>query len=124
MNWIKGLSDRMPELSLPTLGREAEIAVYLVHNSEDAEDYFFLFDFEEFVDRSKGGIFVRPKLRVFAGRTDFSRARFARQFREVFASEFDRMRSDQAAKGKTGGWLNWPCRWGAWCLDNWPCPGS
>lgn len=107
MSWIKGLSDRMPELSLPTLGREAEIAVYLVHNSGDAEDYFFLFDFEEFVDRSKGGIFVRPALRVFAGRNDFSRIRFARQFRQVFAREFDRMREDQAGKGAKRGWLDW-----------------
>lgn len=94
-------------MSLPTLGREAEIAVYLVHNSSDAEDYFFLFDFEEFVDRSKEGIFVRPVLRVFAGRNDFSRTQFARQFREVFGREFDRMRSGQADKGKKGGWLSW-----------------
>jgi hypothetical protein len=107
MSWIKGLSDKIPEMSLPTLGREAEIAVYLVHNSGDAEDYFFLFDFEEFVDRSKGGIFVRPILRVFAGRNDFSRTRFARQFREVFGREFDRMRADQVGKGKSGGWLSW-----------------
>ncbi|MEJ6392281.1 hypothetical protein V8J82_03385 [Gymnodinialimonas sp. 2305UL16-5] len=105
MSWIKGLSDRLPEMSLPTLGREAEIAVYLIHNSGDAEDYFFLFDFEEFVDRSKGGIFVRPVLRVLAGRDDFNRVVFARQFREVFAREFDRMRAEQGAKSGKG-WLS------------------
>ncbi|MEJ6391366.1 hypothetical protein [Gymnodinialimonas ulvae] len=105
MSWAERLGGYLPEM--PTLGREAEIAVYLIHNSGDAEDYFFLFDFEEFVDRSKGGIFVRPALRVFAGRDDFSRVQFARQFREVFAREFDRMRADLAGKGGKRGWLSW-----------------
>lgn len=106
-DWFKGIRSQLPGLELPTLAREAEIAVYLIHNSADAEDYFFLFDFEEFADRSKAGWFVRPALRVFAGRDDFSRVAFARQFREVFAAEFDRMRAELgAAKGKRG-WLNW-----------------
>ncbi len=105
MSWTERIGGFVPDL--PKLGREAEIAVYLIHNSNDAEDYFFLFDFEEFVDRSKGGIFVRPVLRVFAGRDDFSRVRFARQFREVFAREFDRMRSELGDKGEKRGWLSW-----------------
>ncbi len=105
MSWTERLGSYLPEM--PTLGREAEIAVYLIHNSGDAEDYFFLFDFEEFVDRSKAGMFVRPVLRVFAGRDDFSRVRFARQFREVFAREFDRMRGELGGKGETRGWLSW-----------------
>lgn len=97
----------VPQLPLPSLMKEAEIAVYLVHNSRDPEDYFFLFDFEEFVDRSKGGFFVRPKLRIFAGRDDFSRTKFARQFREVFAREFDRMRAELAEANGKRGWLDW-----------------
>ena len=106
-DWTKAIRDRLPGIELPTLSREAEIAVYLIHNSADAEDYFFLFDFEEFADRSQSGLFVRPAIRVFAGRDDFSRVSFARQFREVFAAEFDRMRAELgAAKGKRG-WLNW-----------------
>jgi hypothetical protein len=104
---LRDLRDALSGLSLPALGREAEIAVYLVHNSDETEDYFFLFDFEEFADRSKAGIFVRPVLRVYAGRDDFSRARFAREFRAVFAREFDRMRAELASgKGKMG-WLTW-----------------
>jgi hypothetical protein len=99
--------DALSGLSLPTLGKETEIAVYMVHNSDDAEDYFFLFDFEEFADRSRAGIFVRPVLRVYAGRDDFSRATFSREFRAVFAREFDRMRSELAkGRGKMG-WLTW-----------------
>ena len=55
-NWLSGLP-------FPRLMREVEIASYLVHNSSDPEDNFFLFDFEEFVARSESGLFVRP---VFA----------------------------------------------------------
>ena len=107
MAGLRDLRHAISGLTLPTLGREAEIAVYMVHNSDDAEDYFFLFDFEEFADRSKTGIFVRPVLRIFTGREDFSRARFAREFRAVFAREFDRMRSELArGKGRMG-WLTW-----------------
>ncbi len=102
----KGITEWVSGFSLPSLTRDAEIAVYLIHNSRDPEDYFFLFDFEEFVDRSKGGVFMRPTLRVFAGRDDFSRSDFARQFRVVFASEFDRMRRDLAQKKGKRGWLD------------------
>lgn len=100
--------DRLPDFTMPTLTKDAEIAVYMVHNSRDAEDYFFLFDFEEFVSRSKTGYFVRPSLRVFAGRDDFSRSRFAHEFRAVFSSEFNRMRAELATKKKRKrGWLDW-----------------
>lgn len=107
MNFKKKIVDNLPELKVPDLTRKAEISVFLIHNSRDTEDYFFLFDFEEFVDRSNGGFFVRPVLRVFAGRDDFSRTRFAREFREVFAREFDRMRAELAAKKGKRGWLTW-----------------
>ena len=79
----------------------------MVHDSRDPEDYFFLFDFEEFVARSESGIFVRPSLRIFTGRDDFSRTQFSRQFREVFATEFDRMRRDLASGKAKRGWLDW-----------------
>lgn len=106
-DWTKTIRDWLPGIELPPLTREAEIAVYLIHNSADAEDYFFLFDFEEFADRSKSGFFVRPAIRVFAGRDDFSRVVFGRKFREVFAAEFDRMRADLADKQGRQGWLSW-----------------
>ena len=107
MDLKKKLWDTIPELKIPDLTTRAEISVYLVHNSRDPEDYFFLFDFEEFVDRSNGGYFVRPVIRIFSGRDDFSRTRFAREFREVFAREFDRMRAELEAKKGKRGWLSW-----------------
>lgn len=97
----------LPEISLPTLGREVEIPVYVIHNSDDPEDYFFLFDFEVFVERSKEGMFVRPKLKVWAGRDDFDRVVFARQFRQSFAHEFDRMRAELGKDKSKMGWLSW-----------------
>lgn len=96
--------------AMPTLGREVKIPVYVIHNSGDAEDYFFIFDFEEFVERSRGGMFVRPKLEIVAGRDDFSRTLFARQMREAFAVEFDAARQALMAetrKGRGIGWLGW-----------------
>ncbi|NOD28867.1 hypothetical protein [Ruegeria atlantica] len=107
MNFKQKIIDNLPDLKLPDLTKKAEISVFLVHNSRDPEDYFFLFDFEEFVDRSNGGYFVRPVLRIFAGRDDFSRTKFAREFREVFAREFDRMRAELAEKKGKRGWLTW-----------------
>lgn len=107
----KALGDKvwnaLPEFKLPRLGREVEIPVYVIHNSIDPEDYFFLFDFEVFVERSKEGMFVRPKLRVWAGRDDFDRVNFARAFRQAFAEEFDRMRAELAKGPSKMGWLSW-----------------
>lgn len=104
---VSSIRMSLPPLSLPSLGREVPIPVYLVHNSPDAEDYFFIFDFEEFVERSREGMFVRPKLQVWAGRDDFDRAAFARQFRVSFSKQFDNARKALASEQTSGGWFNW-----------------
>ena len=109
---MRSLKDRLfgqfPEIRLPTLGKTVDIPVYLIHNSGDPEDYFFIFDFEQFVERSRAGMFVRPRLKVWAGRSDFGRRAFARQFRESFAREFDAARTALAAGGgKRHGWFSW-----------------
>ena len=96
--------DQLPAVKMPTLGKIVDIPVYLIHNSPDPEDYFFIFDFEQFVERSRSGVFVRPRLKVWAGRSDFARRRFARQFRESFAREFEAARRalDQGSKTELG----------------------
>lgn len=97
-----------PGLGMPSLGKTVDIPVYVIHNCADAEDYFFIFDFEQFVERSRSGMFVRPRLKVWAGRNDFARRRFARQFRESFAAEFEAARAALAAGGaKKNGWFSW-----------------
>ncbi|MEM8849000.1 MAG: hypothetical protein AAGE03_03085 [Pseudomonadota bacterium] len=106
------LADRaraaLPRFALPEIGRAVEIPVYVIHNSPDAEDYFFIFDFEQFVERSRAGLFARPKLKVWAGRDDFDRRSFARQFRQGFAREFDMARALPAEESsKKRGWLGW-----------------
>ena len=78
--------------------REAEIAVYLVQNSRDPGCYFCLADFEAFMARSKGGVLVRPCLRIFAGRDDSSRTQPARLFREVLRWEPDNVAAKQHIK--------------------------
>ena len=103
-----GLQGALSNVALPSIGRDVEIAVYIIHNSTDPEDYFFIFDFEAFVERSREGLFVRPKIKAWAGRSDFSKRIFARQFREAFAKEFDIARAQLAAeKAKPKGWFNW-----------------
>lgn len=98
----------LPKMELPTLGRQIDIPVYVVHNSADPEDYFFIFDFEQFVEQSKSGAFVRPRLKVWAGRDDFNRAKFARSFRVSFGKEFDLARASLSAGSATsGGWFSW-----------------
>ncbi|GFE51292.1 hypothetical protein So717_30450 [Roseobacter cerasinus] len=110
MKGIRALGDRIVDtvggLSLPKLGREVELPVYLIHNSPDAEDYFFIFDFEDFVEQSRQGWFVRPKLRLWAGRSDFNRRAFARLFRESFAQEFELARVELARRPEAKrGWF-------------------
>lgn len=47
----------MPEVSLT---RDAEVTLYMVHHSGDAEDYTFLIDFTAFMAESQSGVFSRP----------------------------------------------------------------
>ncbi|MEO0989312.1 MAG: hypothetical protein AAFX00_00005 [Pseudomonadota bacterium] len=105
---LSRLTDSLPSFKWPSLGTEVQIPVYMIHIGRDAEDYFFIFDFEEFVDRSRSGVFVRPALKIWAGRSDFSRPAFARQFREAFQREFEEARRQlKDGQGKSGGWLTW-----------------
>ncbi|WP_342075245.1 hypothetical protein [Yoonia sp. SS1-5] len=109
---MRGIKDRLlnqlPEVKWPTLGKTVDIPVYVIHNSADAEDYFFIFDFEQFVERSRQGMFVRPKLQVWAGRNDFARGAFARQFRESFTHEFEAARVALGSEKDNGrGWFSW-----------------
>lgn len=104
---LSDLRGRLSEFTLPALGREVVIPVYLVHMAPDPEAYFFIFDFEEFVERSRTGVFVRPKLKLWAGRDDFSRAEFARQFRVSFGREFEVARLALSGQKKSSGWFGW-----------------
>lgn len=92
-------------LSGITLASDVEIPVYLIHNTPDAEDYTFLIDFERFLRESKSGLFARPVLKIWAGRSDFDRATFARNLREAFSHEFARMRAG-AKTPKSEGWFS------------------
>jgi hypothetical protein len=103
---VLGAATQVELPSLPRLAREVSVPVYMIHNSADAEDYFFIFDFEEFVEQTRIGVFVRPRLEVWAGRLDFTRHRFARQFRESFAREFEAARAHLAQEqAKPRGWF-------------------
>lgn len=110
---LKGVTEnlraQLNQITLPTLpklGRTVEMPVYLVHNSNDAEDYFFIFDFEQFVEQTRTGVFVRPRMKIWAGRDDFDRRQFARQMRESFSREFDIARAQLASgKGRSKGWF-------------------
>ncbi|MEO0914865.1 MAG: hypothetical protein AAFY59_18105, partial [Pseudomonadota bacterium] len=62
---------------------------------------------EAFERDAKAGLFTRPVLKIWAGRSDFRRAGFARQFREVFAAEFGAMRAKARAKR---GWFSFGMR--------------
>ncbi len=111
LGWVgKAVGDRVQNLSFPTLGRVVELPVFMIHHTLDPEDYFFIFDFEDFVENSQTGVFVRPRLHIWSGRSDFDRKVFARQFRQSFAEEFERMRIELGAKKAGRGWLSWD--WG------------
>jgi len=102
------IKSALPSFEIPSIGREVKLPVYVIHNSSDAEDYFFIFDFEQFVEETRNGVFARPALTVWAGRDDFPRSAFAMQFRESFAREFDIARAQLAAgSAKPKGWFGY-----------------
>ncbi|MEM6372874.1 MAG: hypothetical protein AAF727_08870 [Pseudomonadota bacterium] len=105
-NIANRIRNALPEIELPSIGRQVKLPVYMIHNSVDADDYFFIFDFEQFVEQTRNGVFVRPALTVWSGRSDFRRSLFARQFRQSFAREFDTARAQLAERdSKPRGWF-------------------
>lgn len=100
----------LPDLPDFALSKRVGIPIYIVHNSTNPEDYFFLLDFERFMAESQKGMFTRPSLELWAGRSDFERHPFARNLREAFSREFGRMheekRADLSKKRWGSGWLS------------------
>ncbi len=95
---------------MPSVGKTVDVPVYVIHQGPGAEEYVFVFDFAEFVDRSREGLFVRPRLVVWAGRRDFGQLAFMRQFRAAFARDFEaaRVQLEAEADRKSGqGWFGW-----------------
>ena len=108
----RGLKDvaRKVAAQMPSIGKTVEVPVYVIHSGSGPEDYYFIFDFEEFVERSREGLFVRPQIMVWAGRRDFGRLNFSRQFRVAFGEQFDAARAQLEAETdrKSGqGWFGW-----------------
>jgi|GEM_PF-2424898 len=97
----------LPEVQSLSLARRAEIPVYIIHGSTDPEDYVFLFDFGAFMSESRQGMFVRPALKLWAGRDDFARRAFARKLRAGFAREFERMEAEKHAELEARGKRSW-----------------
>lgn len=89
----------------PDLMSRVDLPVYMIHMAPGPDDYYFVFDFEELVARSREGGFVRPRIRLYAGRDDFDRQVFAGYFRQSFTREFDAMRKAQASQ-QQGGWFD------------------
>jgi hypothetical protein len=95
---------------MPSVGKTVEVPVYVIHHGPGAEDYFFVFDFEEFVARTREGLFVRPRIVAWAGRRDFGQLAFSRQFRAAFGQQFDAARAqmeDEVARKGGQGWFGW-----------------
>ena len=98
---ISGLTDSaktaMPELPTFSFKSEVEIPVYVLHHTDDAEDYQILCDFERFVSENQSGFFSRPVLKVWAGRSDFNSYHFARNLRQAFSEQFEAVRRESLA---------------------------
>ena len=98
---------------VPQFGGTVDVPVYVIHTAPDPEAYFFVFDFEEFVEKTREGMFARPRIVALAGRRDFGQLDFARRFRADFATQFDAARAQLAAQK--------PARQGVfgWVRDLW-----
>ena len=54
------------------------------------EDYVFVFSLEEMLDNLKSGVFVRPKIVVWAGRVgDFNVEHFIDELEQDFVRQFN-----------------------------------
>lgn len=90
----KGAIPELPSLSFKS---EVEIPIYVLHHTNDPEDYQILCDFERFVSENQSGFLSRPTLKVWAGRSDFNSHYFARNLRHAFSEQFEAVRQARLA---------------------------
>lgn len=85
---------------------ECETAVYVLHSSEDAEDYDILFDLENILREIKDGYLVKPILKIYIGRADIDREVLARRVTESFMTEMDQHKEQVQDTLDNGKWRN------------------
>ena len=93
--------EQVPEVSLTS---EVEIPIYLIHQGPGAEDYEILCDFAAFMAANQKSFLARPVLKVWAGRQDFERHLFARELRQAFSDQFEKLRAAERAERERTSW--------------------
>ncbi len=79
-----------------TIFPECPVTAFMLPTGPGAEDYVIVFDLDEVLTNLKSGIFVRPKLEVWAGRaTGFDLDRLGQNLKNDFVRQFNDVRESQ-----------------------------
>ena len=94
-------SQHLYNQSLDKLFPECPVTAFMLPTGPDAEDYIIAFDLDDMFDNLKSGIFVRPKLEVWAGRAaGFDLDKFGQRLKDHFVRQFNAFRESQIRAGE------------------------
>ena len=86
---------------LDTVFPECPVTAFMLPTGPDAEDYVMVFDLDDVIENLISGIFVRPKLEVWAGRTTgFDLDRLGQTLKNDFVRQFNDVREIQIRVGE------------------------
>ena len=88
---------------LDTIFPECPVAAFMLPIGPDLEDYVFVFDLDDVLDNLKAGIFVRPKVEVWAGRdSGYDLDRLGRRLKQDFVAQFNEAKETRERLIKAG----------------------
>jgi len=84
---IYELGNTIYEKLLSTFTEPCTVPAWVIHQSADSDDYLIYFQVEEITENLKSGVFVRPSIEIWSGRSDFNRSRLAKELRHEFINQ-------------------------------------
>ena len=85
---------------LDTIFPECPVTAFMLPTGPDAENYVIVFDLDNVIENLLSGIFVRPKLEVWAGRTTgFDLDHLGQKLKNDFVRQFNDVREIQIKVG-------------------------
>lgn len=92
------IGNQVYEKLLLSLTEECVVPAYIVHDSADADDYSIYFQVREITENLRKGVFVRPKIELWSGRSDLNRARLSKNLRHEFVRQLEKDKQERLQK--------------------------
>lgn len=93
--FINEIGNKIYESLLSSFTEECTVPAYIIHQSHNSDDYLIYFQVEAMTENLRNGIFIRPKIEIWSGRSDLDRTKLAKSLRVEFIHQLEKEKQEK-----------------------------